>query len=318
MGAALYVYQGDDDDIDYVEVYGGLDYKILSTKLWIAPDYLNSGDSAFYLEGNPGGRPLPSSSGGSHLGYSGGEFFSAAEDNGHDEDYDCAVGLTRPFRRSDFELEAADGSDLDEADGEPARPRSRQLVRGPGNLQCSHHVPVVQRIARGDPYDESQPAIAVGRAGRYGARRPARPGIGHGPVRRSARPSPSPPITTSGASPRPASARRRRAASTGRARAAFTQVCGAATSTSADPGDGFDEVDLNVEVDFILGYAADFTEALGYDVGATYYKYRATTTIPLTSTTSSSTRAWASQTTPRPNSGTPDFSTPVKAPGTWR
>ncbi|MEQ1802269.1 MAG: TorF family putative porin [Gammaproteobacteria bacterium] len=40
-----------------------------------------------------------------------------------------------------------------------------------------------------------------------------------------------------------------------------------------DPGDGFDTVDLNVEVDFILGYAGDFTENFGYDVGATYYKY---------------------------------------------
>ncbi len=32
-------------------------------------------------------------------------------------------------------------------------------------------------------------------------------------------------------------------------------------------------MDLNVEVDFILGYAGSFTEDLGYDVGATYYKY---------------------------------------------
>jgi uncharacterized protein (TIGR02001 family) len=40
-----------------------------------------------------------------------------------------------------------------------------------------------------------------------------------------------------------------------------------------DPGDGFEEVDLNVEVDFIAGFAGDFTENFGYDVGATYYKY---------------------------------------------
>ena len=32
-------------------------------------------------------------------------------------------------------------------------------------------------------------------------------------------------------------------------------------------------VDLNVEVDAILGYAGSFTEDLGYDVGITYYKY---------------------------------------------
>ena len=40
-----------------------------------------------------------------------------------------------------------------------------------------------------------------------------------------------------------------------------------------DGGEGVDPVDLNVEVDFILGYAGSFTEDLGYDLGATYYKY---------------------------------------------
>jgi uncharacterized protein (TIGR02001 family) len=118
VGAVLYVYDGDDDDIDYLEVYGGLDYKILSTKLWISPEYLNSGDSAFYLEANLEGGSLPFELGWLvHLGYSGGEFFSDAEDNGLDEYYDWAVGLTRSFGRFDFELKWADGSDLDEADG---------------------------------------------------------------------------------------------------------------------------------------------------------------------------------------------------------
>jgi uncharacterized protein (TIGR02001 family) len=117
VGAVLYVYSGD-DDIDYLEVYGGLDYKILSTKLWISPEYLNSGDSAFYLEANLEGGSLPFELGWLvHLGYSGGEFFSDAEDNGLDEYYDWAVGLTRSFGRFDFELKWADGSDLDEADG---------------------------------------------------------------------------------------------------------------------------------------------------------------------------------------------------------
>jgi uncharacterized protein (TIGR02001 family) len=117
VGAVLYVYDGD-DDIDYLEVYGGLDYKILSTKLWISPEYLNSGDSAFYLEANLEGGSLPFELGWLvHLGYSGGEFFSDVEDNGLDEYYDWAVGLTRSFGRFDFELKWADGSDLDEADG---------------------------------------------------------------------------------------------------------------------------------------------------------------------------------------------------------
>ena len=38
-------------------------------------------------------------------------------------------------------------------------------------------------------------------------------------------------------------------------------------------GKGYDEVDLDAEVDFTLGYAGSITEDLGYDVGATYYKY---------------------------------------------
>jgi uncharacterized protein (TIGR02001 family) len=40
-----------------------------------------------------------------------------------------------------------------------------------------------------------------------------------------------------------------------------------------DGSEDVDPVDLNVEVDFILGYAGSFTENLGYDLGATYYKY---------------------------------------------
>jgi len=37
--------------------------------------------------------------------------------------------------------------------------------------------------------------------------------------------------------------------------------------------DGAEGTDLNVELDLIAGYAGSFTEDLGYDVGATYYKY---------------------------------------------
>lgn len=40
-----------------------------------------------------------------------------------------------------------------------------------------------------------------------------------------------------------------------------------------DGGEGYDAVGLNVELDLILGYAGSITEELGYDVGATYYKY---------------------------------------------
>lgn len=123
VGAVLYVYQGDDDDINYIEAYGGLSYKILSTKLWISPDYLNSDDSAYYLEANLEGGSLPFDLGWLvHVGYSGGEFFNDAEDNGLDEYYDWAVGLTRTFGPFDFAVKWADGSDLEEADGTGSPP----------------------------------------------------------------------------------------------------------------------------------------------------------------------------------------------------
>lgn len=122
VGAVLYSYNGD-DDINYLEAYGGLSYKILSTKVWISPDYLNSGDSSYYVEGNLEGGSLPLDLGWLvHLGYSGGEFFSDAESNGLDEYYDWAVGLTRSFGPFDFVLKWADGSDLEEADGTGSPP----------------------------------------------------------------------------------------------------------------------------------------------------------------------------------------------------
>jgi uncharacterized protein (TIGR02001 family) len=40
-----------------------------------------------------------------------------------------------------------------------------------------------------------------------------------------------------------------------------------------DGAEGVAPVDLNIELDFILGYAGSITEDFGYDVGATYYKY---------------------------------------------
>jgi uncharacterized protein (TIGR02001 family) len=118
LGVVYYAYQPDDDDIDYFEVYGGLSYSIFATKLWYAPDYLDSGDSAYYLEGNLEGGSLPLDLGWVvHLGYSGGDFWDDTDSNGLNEYYDWAVGLTRTFGHFDFVLKWADGSNLDEADG---------------------------------------------------------------------------------------------------------------------------------------------------------------------------------------------------------
>ncbi|MDP2323463.1 MAG: TorF family putative porin, partial [Gammaproteobacteria bacterium] len=93
VGATYYSYYDDGDDIDYGEIYAGLDYQILSTKLWYAPDYVNSSDSAYYLEANLEGGSLPWELGWLvHLGYSGGDFWDSSE-NELDEYYDWAVGL---------------------------------------------------------------------------------------------------------------------------------------------------------------------------------------------------------------------------------
>lgn len=40
-----------------------------------------------------------------------------------------------------------------------------------------------------------------------------------------------------------------------------------------DGAEGVDPVDLDIELDLVVGYAGSFTEDFGYDVGATYYKY---------------------------------------------
>ncbi len=118
LGAVFYFYVDDDDDIDYAEFYAGLDYQILSTKFWYAPDYLDSNDSAYYLEANLAGDSLPWGLGWTaHVGYSGGDFWDDTANNGLDEYYDWSVGLTRSFGPFDVDLRWIDGSDLDEADG---------------------------------------------------------------------------------------------------------------------------------------------------------------------------------------------------------
>lgn len=118
VGATYYLYLPDDDDIDYLELYAGLSQEIFSGKLWYSPDYGNSGDSAWYLDGNAS-FPLPREFAlNLHLGYNAGDYWDDAE-NGVDEFFDYSIGIGRSFGRFDFELKWIDGSDLKEADGTP-------------------------------------------------------------------------------------------------------------------------------------------------------------------------------------------------------
>jgi uncharacterized protein (TIGR02001 family) len=116
VGATYYKYFGDgsdEADVDYVELYSGLSYKVVSGKLWYSPDYGNSGDSAWYLEGNAE-IPLPAEFGLLlHAGYNGGDYW----ENADDEFFDYAVGLTRSFGNFDFTVKYIDGSDLKGSDG---------------------------------------------------------------------------------------------------------------------------------------------------------------------------------------------------------
>ena len=120
VGAVYYKYLGDDDngvnDFDYAEAYAGLDYKILSTKVWYAWDYGNSGESAWYVEGNAA-IPLPMEfSFDLHAGYNGGDYWDKVDFSGGSEYFDYSVGLSRSLGRFDFAVKYIDGSDLKEYD----------------------------------------------------------------------------------------------------------------------------------------------------------------------------------------------------------
>lgn len=118
VGATYYSYWADDDDIDYLELYAGLSQGYFSGMLWYSPDYGNSSESAWYLEGNAS-FPLPREFAlNLHLGYNAGDYWDDA-DIGLDEFYDYSVGIGRSFGHFDVEVKWIDGSDLEELDGTP-------------------------------------------------------------------------------------------------------------------------------------------------------------------------------------------------------
>jgi len=121
LGTTYYKYLGggnnNDDDFDFFEIYGGLNYTMfsatLSSKVWYAWDFSNSGDSAWYAELNIT-YPLPAELGlDLHYGYSGGDYWDSEYDSGY---YDFAVGLSRSFGHFDIAVKYIDGSDLKAAD----------------------------------------------------------------------------------------------------------------------------------------------------------------------------------------------------------
>ncbi len=116
VGGTYYYFVGNGDKVDFGELYAGLGYKNLSTKLWYSPDYGNSGDSAWYVEGNlefalPQDFALTL-----HAGYSGGDYWDATNDGGY---MDYAVGISKEFGNFTVGLKYIDGGDLSAAKRTP-------------------------------------------------------------------------------------------------------------------------------------------------------------------------------------------------------
>jgi uncharacterized protein (TIGR02001 family) len=121
VGGVWYTYLGGDDlnaDIDYGEIYAGLNFRAIAAKVWYSPDYGNANESAWYAELN-GDASLPwGLTALLHAGYSGGQYWSS-DDIGLDEYLDWSVGLARSFGPLEVTLKWIDGSDLEEAEDVP-------------------------------------------------------------------------------------------------------------------------------------------------------------------------------------------------------
>lgn len=114
IGAVYYSYWPDDDDYNYAEFYAGLSYKGLSAKAWHAPDYFNSGESAFYVEAEAT-IPLPEDFALTlHAGYNYGDYWK----NVYGSNFvDYSIGVTRTVGKFALALKWIDGSDLESANG---------------------------------------------------------------------------------------------------------------------------------------------------------------------------------------------------------
>ncbi len=119
VGATYYKYLGDnngDEDFDYLEVYTGLSYKILSGTVWYSSDFSNAGEEAWYAELNAEVPVVWDVSLLLHGGYNFGDYWKSTDVSYGNEFYDFSAGLGRSFGRFDFEVKYIDGSDLKEAD----------------------------------------------------------------------------------------------------------------------------------------------------------------------------------------------------------
>jgi uncharacterized protein (TIGR02001 family) len=120
IGGVYYLYQGDGDDIDYLEISTGLSYKDFSAKVWYSPDFLNSDETAWYLEANYSFALPQDFSLDLHAGYNGGDFWDAIDA----EYFDYSIGVSRTFGNFDVALKWVDGSDFEPGDYSRSEPNS--------------------------------------------------------------------------------------------------------------------------------------------------------------------------------------------------
>lgn len=118
VGLIYYAYP-DDNDFDYIEIYGSLSKDWFKGKVWYSNDFggdTTDGDTpAAYVEGN-GTFPLPQNfSVLAHVGYSFGDYWDDADS----EYFDYSIGVGYTFNKFNLALKWVDGSDLEIADGTP-------------------------------------------------------------------------------------------------------------------------------------------------------------------------------------------------------
>ncbi len=112
LGAIYYMYQGDGDDVDYLEISTGINYKSFGAKVWYSPDFVNSDETAYYLEANYA-VPLPSDfSLNLHAGYNGGDYWDAVGG----EYFDYSIGVSKSVGNFALGLKWVDGSDFSPGD----------------------------------------------------------------------------------------------------------------------------------------------------------------------------------------------------------
>ena len=120
VGGVFYVYQGDGDNVDYLELSTGLAYKDFSTKLWFSPDYFNAGESAWYLEANYTFALPQDFSLALHAGYNFGDYWELAGG----EYFEYSVGVNKSIGNFNLGLKWVDGSDYEPGDFSRSQPFS--------------------------------------------------------------------------------------------------------------------------------------------------------------------------------------------------